>query len=173
MTLPSPVCFFSHLSYWFLSARSPSSSLCLLASPLGYLIRVMAPFWHHLCRKVWTFHGIVSRGLKLNPHSHPTKLAVLQWSLSHTVLSHLTFAFNLCLRKLIQMHSFKYPLYENKCKLTCLLLTPSLKLHLSISKGPQIVYHHLKLNLFKTTHDQPQTTFSYSSWFPNFIHFPN
>lgn len=37
--------------------------------------------------------------LKLNPQSHSTKLAGLQWSLSRSVLSHLNFALKSLLKK--------------------------------------------------------------------------
>lgn len=45
MTPPSPVCFFSHFSYWFLLAISSSSSICFLTSSLSYLISAMASLW--------------------------------------------------------------------------------------------------------------------------------
>lgn len=165
-TPPSPVCFFSHLSYRLLLARSSSSSFCFLTSPLGYLISAIATLWHHFERKAWTFYGIVSPVLKLNPLSHSTKLAGLQWSLSHSVLSHLTFALKSLLKKdawfqisplrelteisVLAFNSFsEVPVIDCQMFLDCMSL-------LEIAQ------------VYNSSPGQPQTIFSYSSWFPKF-----
>lgn len=95
---PFPKTFFPwHYPFQFFSQQDNHPPL--FASDLSHRLPYQClgltttySIWHHLWRRVWTFHGIISQARKLNAPSQPTKLAGLQWSRSHLVFSHLIFS---------------------------------------------------------------------------------
>lgn len=104
-------------------AQSPSYILSLasvaLSFPIAFLSKIILFFASEVSRglsyqyrgltltlfnitcgeKSELFHAIVSQVRKLNPHSPPTKLAGLQWSLSQSVFHHLTVSHKSLLKK--------------------------------------------------------------------------